>query len=59
MLGQTWLVIVNAISMQERFPQILAWTVQSYTDALDLKLKSKMTLFWHNHFFVSDKISGL
>ncbi|MDP5100169.1 MAG: DUF1800 domain-containing protein [Nonlabens sp.] len=34
----------------ERFPQILAWTVQSYTDALDLKLKSKMTLFWHNHF---------
>jgi len=34
----------------ERFPQIRAWTVQSYNDALNLKLRSKMTLFWHNHF---------
>lgn len=34
----------------ERGPQILAWTVQSLNDALDLKLRAKMTLFWLNHF---------
>jgi uncharacterized protein (DUF1800 family) len=34
----------------ERFPQILSWTVQTIEDLLNLRLRGKMTLFWHNHF---------
>lgn len=34
----------------ERFPQIVEWIKQTYDDSLNLKLRSKMTLFWHNHF---------
>ncbi|MGJ8683140.1 MAG: DUF1800 domain-containing protein [Nonlabens sp.] len=34
----------------ERFPQIKSWWIQTYEDSLNLKMRSKMTLFWHNHF---------
>lgn len=34
----------------ERFDQYDEWLLQTYDDALNLKLRSKMTLFWHNHF---------
>lgn len=34
----------------ERLTQIEAWIVQGFNDLLTLNLRSKMTLFWHNHF---------
>ncbi|MBF4985552.1 DUF1800 domain-containing protein [Nonlabens mediterrranea] len=34
----------------EAFPQMVEWLKQTFDDSLNLKLRAKMTLFWHNHF---------
>jgi len=34
----------------ERFPQIVEWWRQTMDDTLNMKLRGKLTLFWHNHF---------
>ncbi|WP_124979337.1 DUF1800 domain-containing protein [Nonlabens xiamenensis] len=35
---------------QERILQIREWIRQVYNDTLNMNLRARMTLFWHNHF---------
>lgn len=59
--GQTWVDVIENNNIDglrnKRRQSLLTWTVKNIFDsAKNITIREKMTIFWHNHFVVSNPV---